>query len=311
MSAFLAELAAAISRSSGAPFIIRRTQAVHGGDISQAFTLSDGVRSFFVKVQPAPRSPAGRVSGGVLPASAAARLGMFEAEAHGLAELAAANAVRVPRVVCHGVAAGQAYLVLEHLSLQSHGDAAQLGRLLAQQHRVSAPRFGGSRDNWIGATPQPNAWRDSWIDFWRDRRLGFQLRLAAENGYGGALQADGDVLLTHLDAFFDGYVPAPSLLHGDLWGGNHGYLSDGLPVIFDPAVYFGDRECDLAMTELFGGFTPEFYAAYREAWPLDAGYAVRRTLYNFYHVLNHANLFGGSYVGQATRMVAQLLAHIR
>lgn len=293
MSAFLSELAAAISRSSGAPFAIRKTQSVHGGDISQAFKLSDGARSFFVKTQPA------------------TRLGWFEAEAAGLTELDAAYAVRVPRVVCLGVAAGQAYLVLEHLTLKANGDAAQLGRLLAQQHRTRAPQFGGSRDNWIGATPQPNAWCDSWIDFWRAQRLGFQLRLAAENGYGGALQTDGAALLANLGAFFDSYAPAPSLLHGDLWGGNHGYLADGAPVIFDPAVYFGDRECDLAMTELFGGFAPAFYAAYREAWPLDAGYAVRKTLYNLYHVLNHANLFGGGYVEQAARMTGQLLAHIR
>lgn len=293
MSAFLAELAAAISRSSGAPFAIQNTQAVHGGDISQAFKLSDGTRSFFVKVQPA------------------ARLAMFEAEAAGLTALDAAHALGVPRVVCHGVAAGQAYLVLEHLSLQSHGDATQLGRLLARQHRVIAPQFGGPRDNWIGATPQPNAWCERWVDFWRDRRLGFQLRLAAGNGYGGALQQDGETLLANLDALFDGYAPSPSLLHGDLWGGNHGYFVDGLPVIFDPAVYFGDRECELAMAELFGGFAPEFYAAYREAWPLDAGYAVRKTLYNLYHVLNHANLFGGGYAAQAQRMIATLLAEIR
>ena len=293
MSAFLNEIAAAISRSSGAPFTVQNAQAVHGGDISQAFKLSDDSRSFFVKTQ------------------AAIRLGWFEAEAAGLAALDAAHAVRVPRVVCHGVAAGQAYLVLEHLLLKPHGDAAQLGRLLARQHRVSATQFGGPRDNWIGATPQPNPQNENWIGFWRDQRLGFQLRLAAKNGYGGALQADGDALLPRLDAFFDGYMPVPSLLHGDLWGGNHGYLADGAPVIFDPAVYFGDRECDLAMTELFGGFAPEFYAAYREAWPLDAGYAVRKTLYNLYHVLNHANLFGGSYVAQATRMIAQLLAQIR
>ncbi|MHB1052092.1 MAG: fructosamine kinase family protein [Thiobacillus sp.] len=293
MSAFLSEIAAAISRSSGASFAVENTQAVHGGDISQAFKLSDDSRSFFVKTQPA------------------IHLEWFEAEAAGLTELANANAVRVPQVVCHGVAAGQAYLVLEHLLLKPHGDAAHLGRLLAQQHRVSATQFGGPRDNGIGATPQPNPWQENWVDFWRDQRLGFQLRLAAGNGYGGALQTDGDALLSQLDVFFDGYVPAPSLLHGDFWGGNHGYLSDGSPVIFDPAVYFGDRECDLAMSELFGGFAPDFYAAYREAWPLDAGYAVRKTLYNFYHILNHANLFGGSYVAQATRMAAQLRAHIR
>jgi fructosamine-3-kinase len=311
MNVFHSELAAAIGRASGTPFTVQGTREMHGGDISQAFTVGDGTRRFFVKTQPAPSSPAGRVSGGIRPASAAARLDLFEMEAAGLAELAAANAVRVPQVLCHGVAAGRAYLVLEYLPLRPHGNAAQLGRQLAQQHRVSAGQFGGSRDNWIGATPQPNAWMDAWVDFWRERRLGFQLHLAAENGYGGALQRDGEALMARLDDFFAGYQPSPSLLHGDLWGGNHGFLADGSPVIFDPAVYCGDREVDLAMSELFGGFAPDFYAAYREAWPLDAGYAVRRTLYNLYHILNHANLFGGGYAAQAQRMVAQLLAQIR
>lgn len=293
MNAFHHELATAIGHATGLPFAVSGAQAVHGGDISQAFKLSDGARSYFVKLQPT------------------AGLAMFEAETVGLAELAAANAVRVPRAICHGMAAGQAYLVLEYLPLAPHGDAAQLGRRLAQQHRVSAAQFGWTRDNWIGATPQPNARHDDWVAFWRTQRLGFQLQRAARNGYAGALQRDGDSLLARLDAFFDGYAPAPSLLHGDLWDGNHAYLADGTPVIFDPAVYFGDRECDLAMSELFGGFAPDFYAAYREAWPLDAGYAVRKTLYNLYHILNHANLFGGGYATQAAHMAAQLLAQIR
>lgn len=290
---FDTELADAIGRASGTPFNGGSTGAVRGGDISQAFALSDGSRSFFVKTL------------------SASQLGLFEAEAAGLAELAAANAVRVPETLCHGVAAGRAYLVLEYLSLSAHGDAAQLGRQLAQQHHVGAPRFGWTRDNWIGATLQPNAWRDDWVEFWREQRLGFQLQLAARNGYHGVLQRDGERLMAQLNGFFAAYRPAPSLLHGDLWGGNHGFLETGKPVIFDPAVYFGDRECDLAMSELFGGFAPDFSAAYREAWPLDAGYAVRKTLYNLYHILNHANLFGGGYVMQAQRMLAQLLAELR
>lgn len=293
MRALFDTIAAGIGRASGAPFAVKATRAAHGGDISQAFTLSDGARQFFVKLQPA------------------ARLSMFETEAAGLKELAAARAVRVPQVVCHGEADGHAYLVLEHLPLQPRGDAAQLGRLLAQQHRISAPQFGGPGDNWIGATPQPNGWHARWVDFWRDQRLGFQLQLAARNGHGAALQQPGATLLADLGVFFDAYAPNPSLLHGDLWGGNHGFLADGSPVIFDPAVYYGDRECDLAMSELFGGFAPAFHDAYREAWPLDAGYDVRRTLYNLYHVLNHANLFGGAYPVQAARMIGQLLSHIR
>lgn len=293
MNALLDEVCAAIGAATGEPFAGRRSHAVHGGDISDACVLSDGVRNYFLKTQPA------------------ARLDMFEAEVAGLDALAAADALRVPRPVGAGVAAGRAWLVLEHLALGARGDAAALGCGLARQHRVTAPQFGWQRDNCIGATPQPNARVDDWIAFWREHRLGFQLRLAARNGYGGALQRDGEALLARLDGLFAGYRPAPSLLHGDLWGGNHGYLDDGTPVIFDPAVYFGDRECDVAMTELFGGFAADFYAAYREAWPLDPGYAARRTLYNLYHVLNHANLFGGGYAGQAQRMVAQLLAELR
>ena len=293
MKPFLDALADAIAAATGTPFAPQSTRTAHGGDISDAFTLSDGTRRFFVKTQPA------------------ARLDMFEAEAAGLADLAAAQAVRVPAVIAHGKAAGRAYLVLEALSLGGRGDAARLGRQLAQQHRVSAARFGGARDNWIGSTPQPNGWLDDWIAFWRERRLGHQLALAARNGYGGALQRDGEALLARVADFFTGCRPQPSLLHGDLWGGNHGFLDDGTPVIFDPAVYYGDRECDLAMSELFGGFAPAFHAAYREAWPLDAGYAVRKHLYNLYHVLNHANLFGGGYAAQAQRMIGGLLAELR
>ncbi|MHB0973048.1 MAG: fructosamine kinase family protein [Thiobacillus sp.] len=293
MSVFHAALAAAISRASGAPFAALEARPMHGGDISEAFTFGDGTRTYFVKTQPA------------------ARLAMFEAEAAGLADLSAANAVRVPRVVCHGTAGGKAYLVLEHLPLRPHGDAAQLGRQLARQHRAGAARFGGARDNWIGATPQPNGPMEDWVDFWRERRLGFQLELAARNGYGGALQRDGEALMARLEGLFVAYRPVPSLLHGDLWGGNHGFLADGTPAIFDPASYVGDRECDLAMSELFGGFAPAFHAAYREAWPLDPGYPVRRMLYNLYHVLNHANLFGGGYAAQAHRMMTRLLAELR
>jgi fructosamine-3-kinase len=255
--------------------------------------VDDGTRRYFVKT------------------NRAARRAMLEAEADALRALIATKSVRAPQPLCSGTAAERAFLVLEYLDLRGRGDAALLGTQLAQLHRAPQSRFGWASDNWIGSTPQPNGWRHDWIAFWREQRLGFQLQLAAQNGHGGALQRDGEALLVRLDGFFDGYAPAPSLLHGDLWGGNHGFLADGSPVIFDPASYVGDRECDLAMSELFGGFAPDFHAAYRAAWPLDAGYAVRRTLYNVYHVLNHANMFGGGYAAQAQRMMAQLLAELR
>ncbi len=140
--------------------------------------------------------------------------------------------------------------------------------------------------------------------------MGFQLDLAARNGYTRTIQRHGEKLRSRVAGLFTGYRPHPSLLHGDLWGGNIGCVAIGEPVIFDPAVYYGDREADLAMTELFGGFPAEFYAAYREAWPLDAGYPQRRILYNLYHVLNHLNLFGGGYLAQAERMMAQLVGEL-
>jgi len=267
-------------------------QAVGGGCINQSWVLEDRERRYFVKLNDANR------------------LAMFEAEAEGLRDLAAAGAVRVPQPVCSGVVEGQAFLALEYLPLRGLETRAQetLGALLAQLHRATGPRFGWKRDNTIGSTPQPNGETGDWVMFWRDRRLGFQFGLAAENGYRGSLQRQGERLLETLPVFFRDYRPAASLLHGDLWGGNTGATADGEPVIFDPAVYYGDREADLAMTELFGGFGARFHAAYREAWPLDPGYRVRRDLYNLYHVLNHLNLFGGGYRAQAERMIERLLA---
>lgn len=283
-------VASAISDATHRPFSLRSRTPVGGGSINESFRLTGDDGSFyFLKLNDAQHHA------------------MFVAEAAGLDAIAATNTVRVPRPVAHGIADSQSYLVLEHLELSSRGNAGLLGEQLAALHRCPARQFGFAQANFIGTTPQPNAWTDDWITFWRDQRLGFQLQLAAENGYGGQLQHLGEKLLDVMPAFFAGYAPQPSLLHGDLWGGNHAYLTDGTPAIFDPAAYYGDRECDLAMTELFGGYPAAFYAAYRAAWPLDTGYAARRNLYNLYHVLNHANLFGGGYVRQAEQMAQSLL----
>ena len=235
---------------------------------------------------------------------------MFAAEAEGLTELDASQAIRVPRHIVHGIAGNRAFLVLEWLPLGGHGNGADLGLRLANLHRTTLPQFGWRRDNTIGSTPQPNSATADWLIFFGEQRLGHQLHLAARNGAPSHLIAEGKRLIAGLESFFPGYRPIPSLLHGDLWGGNYGY-AHGEPVLFDPTVYFGDREADLAMTELFGGFSADFYAAYREAWPLDPGYATRKTLYNLYHVLNHFNLFGNSYAGQAQIMIGRLLAEFR
>ena len=291
----LAGIARRIAATSGRRFTPSSQESVGGGCINRALVLAGDGQKYFVKL------------------NGAARAGMFAAEAEGLKALAAAEAVRVPEPLCHGVADGHAYLVLEYLALGGGDGHApeKLGRGLAQLHRATASRFGWHRDNTIGSTPQINTPATDWAGFWREQRLGFQLGLAAANGHRGALQREGARLLDALPAFFTDYRPVPSLLHGDLWGGNAAVTGDGEPVIFDPAVYYGDREADLAMTEIFGGFSTRFYQAYREAWPLDPGYGVRKKLYNLYHVLNHLNLFGGGYGAQAQRLIEDLLSEAR
>ncbi len=281
-----------IAEATGRDFAVGARRDAGGGCINAAHVVEGGGRSYFVKL------------------NRASRLEMFEAEAAGLAEIAASGAIRAPVPVCSGTTGDSAWLVLEYLDLGGRGSGAELGRRLAAMHRVTAADYGWRRDNTIGSTPQPNAPMADWPGFWAERRLGFQLELAARNGHRGSLQRGGERLLAALPAFFAGYAPAASLLHGDLWGGNYAFAADGEPVIFDPAVYYGDREADLAMTELFGGFPDAFYAAYRESYPLDAGYRVRKTLYNLYHVLNHLNLFGGSYGAQAERMIETLLGEM-
>lgn len=211
----------------------------------------------------------------------------FAAEADGLAALRATG-MPAPTPHSHGVIGGRAYLVLEYLDLTGRKDFAALGRMLAAAHRKPGPRFGWHRDNYIGATPQQNGWSDEWSEFWMAHRIRPQLELARRNGFHLALPEI---------SVLKGHQPQPALLHGDLWSGNAGFTAEG-PVVFDPAVYYGDREADLAMTELFGGFPREFYRAYNEVWPLEQGYRRRKHLYNLYHLLNHLNLFGGGYLAQ-------------
>jgi fructosamine-3-kinase len=237
---------------------------------------------------------------------------MLIAESIGLHEIRIADAVRVPQVLGVGVAQGQALLALEWLELMpaTKISDAKLGERLAIQHRVTKPLYGFKRNNFIGRAAQANLWSRDWVNFWRERRLEAQLLIAENNGIDEQFVERFTLLTALMDGFFTSHVPVASLLHGDLWGGNYAADSSGEPVTVDPAVYFGDRECDLAMTRLFGGFSAEFYAAYQGAWRLDEGWQQRVELYNLYHVLNHYNLFGGSYLGQAEAMVGKLLAEL-
>jgi fructosamine-3-kinase len=238
------------------------------------------------------------------PASA---LQTFEAEVDGLNELRSADEVRVPGVIDCGVTNGESYLELEWLHLESprRDIESRFGEQLAKLHRHAQVQFGWFRDNTIGPTPQKNAPADDWIEFFRDRRLGFQLALAASNGFGADVVAPGAELSARLPELFTGYEPEASLLHGDLWSGNWGCVN-GEPVIFDPAVYYGDRESDIAMTMLFGGFGGSFYDAYERTWPMAPGHEQRLKLYQLYHVLNHLNIFGRSYLARAIQLLAEL-----
>jgi protein-ribulosamine 3-kinase len=288
-------LARELSLRLGAECDPEPERAVAGGSIHRSYRWRSGTAPLFVKIAE-------------LPAAAA-----LEAEAAGLEELAAANAVRVPAVLARGTVGDKAFLVLEWIDSRPAGAAAErlLGERLAAQHGVHAARFGWRMDNTIGATVQPNGWLEQWCEFFRERRLGHQLALAAAGPDAALLGRAGERLLESVAALLGAHRPAPSLLHGDLWAGNWLADSSGEPVIFDPAVYFGDREADLAMTRLFGGFGRAFHQAYETCAPLPPGHAVRAELYNLYHVLNHANLFGGGYARQARVTIDRLLAEVR
>lgn len=290
--ALLAALGEKLTETLRRRVTLRRAQAVGGGCIHDAYRVTGGEQDWFVKV------------------NVASRADMFAAEADGL-EALQAGPLRVPRVLCRGEAGGQSFLVLEWLTLAAGatGDYARLGEQLARMHEIAGPHFGWRRDNYIGATPQVNTQDLAWPRFFGAARLAPQFALAATKGYA-KLRNLGEQLLPALPALFGSHAPKPALLHGDLWSGNTAFLAEGTPAIFDPAVYYGDREAELAMTELFGGFAQDFYAAYRAHAPLDPGYRVRKTLYNLYHVLNHANLFGGGYVRQAEEMTARLSAEV-
>lgn len=266
-----------------------------GGSIHAAWRVEDGSRRYFVKTA----SPL-----------AADR---FVAESDGLRALTETTELVVPAVIALGDAGTTAFLVLELLELSplDHDGGARLGQALARLHHNLGPDYGWDRDNFIGASPQNNERHPSWPHFFADRRLRPQLRLALTNGMDKTLVRKGEDVADRVGGLFIDYRPVPSLLHGDLWAGNAAQTASGDPVLFDPAAYHGDRETDLAMAELFGGFPASFFAAYRLEWPLDKDYERRKPLYNLYHILNHFNLFGGAYLGQATRMIDRLLSELK
>lgn len=278
---------------TGVCFKVDDRYSVSGGSINEAFRISDGQQHYFVKL------------------NQASKVGMFEAEALGLQALATSLSIRIPQVIGWGTADNRSYIILEWLDLRRNSSSAsgwtELGRQLAHLHRTANPthsqRFGWKQSNTIGITPQLNPWAKDWATFFAESRIGYQLQLAQRRGASFGQSAQ---ILAAIPELL-GHSPVPSLVHGDLWSGNAGFRAEGEPVIFDPAVYWGDREVDIAMTELFGGFPSSFYAGYQTVWPLEAGYEQRKVLYNLYHILNHFNLFGGGYRAQAEQMMTQIL----
>lgn len=283
------EIAQAISRETEQEFAIAKTKSVSGGCINQGYQVSSKDRTYFVKLNDV------------------SKVDMFAAEALGLKQMYATKTITVPQPVCWGTAANSSYLVLQWLDLGggSNQSWTEMGRQLAAMHRVGTSKdFGWSRNNTIGSTPQINTWMDNWADFFAEQRIGYQLELAKRRG-GNFPESNRVVDLVRNK--LTEWQPPVSLVHGDLWSGNAAISSDGAPIILDPATYYGDRETDLAMTELFGGFPTAFYNGYNEAWELDSGYRQRKSIYNLYHVLNHFNLFGGGYASQAKTIIQRLL----
>ncbi len=279
---------------NGSHITERRKQP--GGDINTAelLTLSGGETVF-------------------LKSNRTGNAGFFGAEAQGLSLLRAAGAVRVPAVLAFGTDrdSGGSFLLLEHLnSPKRRSDYWEiLGRDLAALHSAPVPDaagtapgfFGLSDDNYIGSSIQINTPCPSWIEFFRSRRLEPQLRLAWDV-LSGQDRTAARRLLDRLDQYLE-EPENPSVLHGDLWGGNVMPGPDGCAWFIDPAAYVGHREADLAMTELFGGFSSGFYGAYRECFPLSPEYRQRRDLYNLYHLLNHLNLFGSGYYYEVVDLI--------
>jgi len=232
----------------------------------------------------------------------------LDAEADGLSALAAA--VRVPEVLDLADLAGGRALLLEWLPLTAPGESfwPALGRALATLHDVAGERFGHHRDNWIGANPQRNTPDTNWPGFFVERRLAPQLRWARDRGLDAGVVDRLERVMARVPVWLEGQAIRPVLVHGDLWRGNVGALSGDHPVVFDPAIYYGHAEVDLAMLSLFGAVPEAFYRAYGKN-PRAGDFQHRARLYNLYHLLNHFNLFGGGYAGAVSDSATALLRY--
>lgn len=270
---------------------IAESNSVSGGSINRAakVTLSDGKICF-------------------LKWNTSADPRMFSVEKKGLALLSSADAnLHIPKVIVTGETDNGTGFLLQQFVAEGQANpnsASEFGQALAGLHKHHNEKFGLDYDNYIGRLPQSNTWHENWIDFFIQERMEPQLAMATDAGKLGAnTTAHFQSMYKQLPDIFPD--EPPSLLHGDLWGGNYFFDKNGKATIYDPAVYYGHREIELAFTHLFGGFPSNFYAAYEEEYPLTSGFSQRKDIYNLYPLLVHTNLFGGSYARQVEGIVGQ------
>lgn len=270
-------------------FNISQKISVTGGDINQAFRLIGNNCEYFVKL------------------NSANNYDMFCQESVGLKALRKSERLKIPQTILYGLFENQSYLVLEYLDLKSNGEMEKFAVALAQLHLNTQNNFGFACDNYIGKTVQINAPRNNWGEFFAEQRIGFQLSLLQQKGVPQSLIKKGQQLVQRLPIYLNKHQPRPALIHGDLWQGNYSFDPSGMPVIYDPACYYADHEVDLAMLELFGNPGPAFFKTYSQTYPIENGYTMRKKIYNLYHILNHANLFGGRYISQSEHMIKGLI----
>jgi len=286
-NSFVKSILASLSLKFDETIEVISVTSVLGGDINETYKLETSKGVYFVKINDGTKYPE-----------------MFAKEANGLNALAQTKMIKIPSVIHFE----NSFLLLEWIE---HGDKKQgfwnvFGSNLAKLHQVTNDRFGFEEDNYIGSLIQSNSWQNTWTDFFVLQRLEPQLKLARENNLLDASIAKSfDRLFHKLEILFP--KEAPALIHGDLWSGNFMVSTDGSPVIMDPAVYYGHREMDLAMTQLFGGFDSKMYFSYNEQFPLEQGWEERVPLCNIYPLLVHVNLFGGSYVNQVEQVLGRFV----
>jgi fructosamine-3-kinase len=286
---FLMHISTELQKRFGENFAIKEISPEFGGSINESFRVSTTQGNFFMKRNDAQRFP-----------------DMFQREAAGLNLLRASSDFKIPEVVLWGEVEEHAFLIIEYIKKEPNTLSfwKTFGRNLAHMHKQTHEFFGLNHNNYIGSLPQQNTQKTSWADFFVSERLVPMVSRAHENG---KLDIDTVKKFEKLCFKMNELFPneAPALLHGDLWSGNYVCTLNDTPGIFDPAVYYGNREMDLAMMHLFGGFHVDTYKAYQEVYPLEAGWKQRVDLCNLYPLLVHVNLFGGNYVKQVKQVVNQ------